>query len=485
MSAKDLSLMILLGLVTNGAVSQGRNVHWTSGLDLWIDFNSDPPLAVPGLIELSSFSHTALSDTAGNLLFYFDGQVFYTAALDTMPHGLSDSLWTPPFMGQMQSIALPRPGWPNRYYLFMIDQYRWSGYVELDMTANGGQGDVISPDIIYYMDSAAETRIAATRHANGEDYWIVLHEQGSDEFHAFRLGSAGLDPVPVISHAGTAIQIDLIGPDHYGRLKFNTQGDLLAHTSLAHYLPDSSIVELFHFDQWTGAVSLVAELPHYTSASGVEFSPDGQRLYCTHMFSPPGGFATTAIWQLSLDPLVETTIVGSALVIAVDSSSFGLDQVNSTMELAPNGKIYVKIGAPNGILAVINSPNAPGPACSYDRDGIDTQVAFGVVDGLPNQCRRYHDSAPSWATGVPAIHAQGSSTLFVRPNPAHDRISVTWPQNVEAAQVVCVDALGRTVQINPVDGNVLDVSKLSTGFYHILALDRTGMPIARVRFVKD
>lgn len=485
MNTRVCFLGMLLTLLPTLIAAQERNNNWITGEGVWLDLNTGSPVVVPGQVEIASLPHAVMSDTTGALLFYFDGRAYYDASMDTMPHGIPDSLGLPFWLAQTQSIALPRPGWPDRYYVFMVDQYLWGGHVELDMTANGGQGDVISPSIVYDMDSAAETRIAATRHANGEDYWIVLHERGSDEFHAFRLGPAGLDPNPVVSHAGTSIQIGATAPDRYGRLKFNTQGDLLAHTSIAHYLPDSSIVELFHFDQWTGEVSFLAELPHYTSASGIEFSPDGQRLYCTHTFSPPGGFATTAIWQLSLDPLVETDIVNSAVVIGVDSSSYGLDQVNSTMELAPDGKIYVHIGAPDGVLAVINNPNAADLACGYDRNGPNTQAFAGNIRGLPNQCRRYHDSAPTWVTGLAENAPRDPVAAIVHPNPARDRITIHWPFSVRPAEVLLVDALGKIVLTTAASNGPVDVSRLCTGFYNVIGLDRSGAVIARTRFAKD
>lgn len=482
MSARSCFLGALMISQPFLALAQERNNNWIFGEGIWADFNFGAPVIhPPGQIEFSSDPHAVMSDTSGTLLFYFDGRAYYDALMDTMPHGIPDSLGLPFWLAQTQSIAMPRPGWPDRYYVFIVDQYLWSGYVEVDMTANGGLGDVISPNIVYLMDSAAE-RIGVTRHTNGEDYWIVFHERGSDEFHCFQLGAAGVDPVPVVSHAGTSIQIGAGAPDRYGRLQFNTQGDLLVHTSSGHYLPDSAIVELFHFDQDNGTVSLAAQLPHYTAPTGVEFSPDGKRLYCGNENSP-GGFATAEIWQLSLDPLIQEEINSSATLVAVDSSTYSFDPVNSTMALAPDGKLYVHIGAPNGILAVINDPDAVGLACGFDRNGPDTQAFAGNIRGLPNQCRRYHDSAPSWAAGVQEHAPSALGSVVVLPNPAHDRISITWPIDRQPSSIVFMDPLGRIVQRGPFERGS-DVSNLSEGLYDVIGLDRAGMPVGHARFIK-
>ena len=479
-------LPIALTLADLCASAQARNNNWIFGLGAWLDFNTAPPTVLAQPVDLASYPHTSMSDPNGDLLFYFDGRVFYNADLDTMPNGDCGLLSMPLGLSQYQSIALPRPGWPDRYFVFMIDQYLHAGYVEVDMGADDDLGDVISPEVTYYMDSAAETRIAATRHGNGTDYWVVQHERGSAEFYAFRLAEDGLDPVPVISNAGTVALAGFTLTDRYGRLKFSSQGDLLAHSSLYHYNSDSSTVELFHFDQSSGEVSLAVELPHFSAASGLEFSPDGNRFYCTHFRTVLPDPPTSRIWQFTLVSLVPADVLASGVEVGIDSSSFGLDQVGSIMELAPNGKIYLKIGAPDGVLAVINDPNAAGLTCGYERNGLDAETLGGVIYNLPNQCRRYHDSAPSWAAGIDNAPVAAAGLFTIHPNPAHDHVTFVGDMDAMPEEVQVFDALGRPVLRTTLarEGGVV-VSNLASGIYTAMALDRQGAVIGSARFAKE
>jgi hypothetical protein len=74
---------------------------------------------------------------------------------------------------------------------------------------------------------------------------------------------------------------------------------------------------------------------------------------------------------------------------------------------------------------------------------------------------------------------------IVHPNPARDRITIHWPSSVRPAEVLLVDALGKIVLKTAASNGPVDVSRLCTGFYNVIGLDRSGAVIARTRFAKD
>ena len=81
------------------------------------------------------------SDTAGNLLFYTDGATVWNANHVPMLNGNGLN-----GLGSTQAaIVVPAPLNLNKYYIFTVDTnggVRGFCYNEVDMTLNGGLGDV-------------------------------------------------------------------------------------------------------------------------------------------------------------------------------------------------------------------------------------------------------------------------------------------------------------------------------------------------------
>src|SRR5207247_407126 len=107
---------------------------------------------------------------------------------------------------------------------------------------------------ILIQDNVTE-RMAAEKQLNGQDYWIVVHDWGSNAFDVYSLTTSGLQMTPVISNAGmvhTTAQIQ----NTYGQMKFSTCTYKLAVAT--GYL---DTVQLFDFDPVTGIISNPISLP--------------------------------------------------------------------------------------------------------------------------------------------------------------------------------------------------------------------------------
>lgn len=59
------------------------------------------------------------------------------------------------------------------------------------MNLNGGLGSVISKNYILINDSMNVGKIAACKHGNGRDWWIVIHRVNTNRFFKFLLTPYG------------------------------------------------------------------------------------------------------------------------------------------------------------------------------------------------------------------------------------------------------------------------------------------------------
>ncbi len=91
-----------------------------------------------------------------------------------------------------------------------------------------------------------------------------------NEYQAFRVGGGAVNPSPVYFNIPSTLG------DPRGTIKFNPEGTMLGNTSVG----DGAVIA--DFDNATGRVSNQRELQitsPYTSAYGVEFSPNSRILY--------------------------------------------------------------------------------------------------------------------------------------------------------------------------------------------------------------
>ncbi len=86
------------------------------------------------------------------------------------------------------AIVVPKPGSNySAFYVFTVDAdtgVNGLQYSEVDMTLNGGSGDVTALKNFPLIAPVSE-KVTAVRHGlNVNDFWIVTHEWGTNRFPA-------------------------------------------------------------------------------------------------------------------------------------------------------------------------------------------------------------------------------------------------------------------------------------------------------------
>jgi len=331
---------------------------WYFGNNSGLDFSNNNPQILFEPEYRAEAGCASICNNDGNLLFYTNGNKVWNKNHEIMENG--DSLNGSQLVNQ-NSVIVPLPFSDSLYYLFTIndiDSIRGFNYSIIDVSINGGLGKLIEKNIPIKNDVLE--KIAAVEHCNGNDYWIIIHGHNGD-FYSYLLGHDGFSFDTIKSTIGTVPTADI------GYLKVSPAGNSI----ILPVNTDGIIAEVFYFDNNTGIVSHPTQIfakNNNTYCYGIEYSPDGNMLY----LSTRG--AAYNIWQYNLHETNETEFNNNAVKIVTGN--------NFSMQLAPNGKIYIASENRN-YLNTINKPNKPGSECDFEKEAVIFAQSTSLM-GLPN-----------------------------------------------------------------------------------------------------
>ncbi|MDD4218507.1 MAG: T9SS type A sorting domain-containing protein [Bacteroidales bacterium] len=394
-----------------------RTWHWYFGRMAGLDFSSGTAVAD---FNSASFGSPVgiISDTTGDLLMYTNDYYVFNKNHQQMPIG--NVLATYDY--STQSIIVPKPGNPDLYYIFYYGawgKYNVNGlmYSVVDMTLEGGLGNVILKDVIV-MDSI-NYHLASIQHSNGHDIWLIVLKQFTNQFHSYLLTDNGLDTIPVISAAGQSYFYNV------GFLDPSPDGTKLAAT-FNMYNNENKGVEIFDFDNTSGIVSNTIAFQtcpagFHCNGAGVQFSPDGSKLYYIVIYnSNPGSYNnSTALYQANLSLRDSAQIVNSVVLIdsVLHEPYWQNLNIGATydIQLASDKKIYLT-KYPKPYVGVINYPNLAGLACEV----IDSAVY--IDNGTTKYCDFIFPSFPNYFMPQdPVVSANKyqdiDNNILIFPNP--------------------------------------------------------------------
>ena len=351
------SLFILLYILPAISFAQQQPEIWYFGYGAGIDFTSGSPVALTnGQINQWEGVATAC-DTAGNLLFYTDGMTVWNSNHQVMSNGTG-------LMGNnsctQSATVVPIPGNSDQYYLFTPPEYSNTNgfrYSIIDMTLNGGLGDVTSVKNVLLLSTATEQ--CAVIPKNGESAWVITRDY-SPVFYAYLVDASGIS-TPVVSNTGSTFT------NPVGYMKASSLRDKIA---IAHYdfSSTTSYFEIYDFDTATGTVSNPFQIDINSPVYGCEFSPDGTKLYAAQWGAN--------IYQYDLTAGNSAAIIASQTLVGTSFSYVG------DMQIGPDQKIYAALNN-SSYLGVISSPNTLGNGCNYVDNGFYLGGPLSGI-GLPS-----------------------------------------------------------------------------------------------------
>ena len=466
---KKLVLLFLAGTIVTASFAQSelkRTAHWRFGQKAGMDFdisNNYKMSVFPGSNGVVYEGNSCISDTAGNLLFYVNGDTIWNSMHQPMLNGTgmpSDKITL------VNSCIIPRPGNSTQYFVFINEctNNNCTGgalkYSIVDMTLDGGKGAVVSGQKNIVVMKQAYNGITFTKHANGIDYWLSYAESNNP----YNL---------------CMIKTTNAGPDTTNRVISTFSGPI----SDQRFSPDGMMLEdgsyfLYKFNNATGVLSNQLRLNLDSCNSGYscyysEFSPDSKKLYTAGV---QGSGYHNLIIQYDIS-VYDSAIIANNIFYIPDKANtsfpYGLGQI----QLAPDGKIYIaKTGGFTDSLHVIHTPNAKGASCNFEYNAV----------GLGNPCNFSLSTFPDFyfnniTTGINELGRRKNLT-FLFPNPSNDILNIRFDDLIYNQWIDIADVSGKIIHSENINGNTckINVSAYSNGIYFIISKDN---PYIKSKFI--
>ncbi len=472
---------------------QGLSNRWVFGYSCCagnfgatdLDFSSGPVNIILKQRYMNFFeTNGAISNQNGDLLFVSNGIYVANALDDTMQNGegLNPGTYTTAMVSHglalpQGNLVIPFPDDSSKYYLFheTCDDVGatyatlFLYYSVIDMTLDGGLGAVIQKNTVLLNDSLVEGRFTACKHANGRDWWLVVHQYNTGMVYKYLISPQGI--------SGPTMQ-DLFTPRDvwFGQALFSPQGD-----KFAYYEPYGDL-DIFDFDRCTGDFSNFIHIDINDSAGigGAAFSASGKYLYLSSM-----------LYVYQFDVSVPNIDSSKAVVGVYDWYQYqGLYQNFYLSALAPDGKIYINCGDGSKYFHVINSPDSAGLACDLVQIGLPLPRGNAIkIPNYPNyflgaEGGTLCDSLP---TGISDIKTPIEAyTVF--PNPVQDFVFVNQSSTEPVIEIGIVNSLGQLeatqfVSINGGQYLQVNMANFVSGIYYLKM--RTAKKIVTQKVIKQ
>jgi WD40 repeat protein len=470
MKNNGLRLFLLFASFTCvfSAIAQNQGNIWYFGIEAGLDLNASEPIPLldgqtyAPAPNLWNEGTSTISDASGTLLMYSNGAMIWNNDHEVMLNG--DSLLGHP-SSTHAALIVPRPSSDRYFYVFTTDasenqfENGWR-YSVVDMCAGDGKGGVLMEEKNVFLAGPVAEKLAAVRHANGVDHWVVSHRMGNNVFLVALLTASGLGPV-----VETAI-----GPNDEvgwgGQIVFSPDGTKLGY-AVASLQGSMTILD---FNTATGVLSNARTRanPFDNMVWGMAFSPDGSKLYTTTS-------NTGALRQYDLNAGPWQSILASEVTLGTIIPDYWKD-----LRLGPDDRIYVTHSG-SSFLGRISAPNVPGVGCGFT----DNAVSLGgrlCSFGLPNFVTDYayesdKPQCTGGATGLEEVH-RGPVVVM---NGASGSFSIQ-PNGYQQAEVYDIKGrLFKTTRLNPGGGiTLIDLSTATAGYYFYRLLGNEGVTTGRI-----
>lgn len=357
--------------------------NWVFGQKSGLNFSTSGVTAFTAPSMNSLEGCASISSAIGNLLCYSDGTKLWDAAGTLKISGLSGNIDS-----TQAAMFVPHPGQPTLFYLFTSD-----GSSGTDNHLNGIGFSAVTwgwsplstlmtmPPTIGY---SGTERLAAVRHKNNKDIWILTIVQNTAS------GNTGLLPgilrvlrvTPTgVSYVGDQPLNRVVGD--IGQMKASTSGRHIAIADMC-----SGRVLLYPFNNSTGQINvagvtdILAKDPHDGTNEypyGVEFSWNSRLLYYSTLFPLP----------VPVSPLADGHIfqyfpnTGAHVLIGTRQNIPATVNQIASLQLGADRRIYFTQGDESS-LGVIPNPDMPGVACGFTLNAVPLAPGTSCRLGLPN-----------------------------------------------------------------------------------------------------
>lgn len=488
-----LIIPLLLVLITSfDTLAQKEDYIWFLGKDqsaepgvqgmMW-DWNKRNPVPIrQDLAYGIDNNNISICDKDGNLLFWSNGCAVINRNQEVMPNG--DTLNWDPFREVVgwrectrgypvtQSIkVLTDPSNLDGFYIFHKAN-RYKGQFEeitmdlrvtyVDLTLNGGLGDVVYYDSIIYDAPVTMANLEAISTREQDSWWILQPAEDESFIIRIKLDDNGLGDIHFLE---TDITFEKFRSGA-GTMRFSPDGAKLAYYNYFKNL------HVYDFDRSTGQISNHQKVTIFDDA---EQKPNNQFRFGSVEWSPNSRFMYVAVsdslfqvdsWEADMDDGIRL----------IDVWNGTLDPFPTTFyvaSLAPDCKIYICSTSGSRSYHIIHKPDELGTACNFVQNGLKLPQAAGSAN-LPLHPRwrvDEEDKCDPTITSVFGAEVWYKRDLQVYPSPTYGPLTVELPEDVPDGQLKIIDLQGRVIfekELDPHEKKIsLDLSAEQQGHYHV------------------
>jgi hypothetical protein len=473
--ATQIIFLVCISYLSN---AQKRNNIWMLGGQIGtnsgIDFNNGSADTFRLEREMLMFiTNASICDSSGQLLFYTNGNYVANrnhdfmqnttgfnpgdATVESYPYGLGS---------EQGALVIPVPNNNSSYYIFhesadwvTHNSQPWElplnlSYSVVDMNLDGGLGGITNEKNIHLIeDTLPIGRITACKHANGRDWWVIVHQYWTDFYYKLLIAPDGI-------HGPYMQQIGFVHDkyDPLGEAVFSPDGTKYV------YLNYDTTMDIIDFDRCTGDFnnSITITLNDGPLATcGCAFSPNSRYLYVStneHVYQ----YDT---WAANISASRITVATYDGFVSGGHSTFFA-------MQLAPDNKIYISTWEGTNFLHVINDPDQIGVACNLVQHQL--QLPSFNAQGLPNAPNYYlgpiiASVCDSLSIGINEGIENGN-LIELFPNPFYDKIFFhLLNSSRERISIIVLNNVGEKVLEKEMimKDQEIDLNKLTKGIYFL------------------
>lgn len=364
----------------------------------------------------------------------------------------------------------------------------------IDTKAYGDTGKVYSPNNLVLGVKGVIGTLGCVRHANGRDWWILIHGYPNNKFHKFLASPWKVEYIgeQVIGTVSGILDTTFSNLESMGEISFNLAGDRMAMCNMG------GLIEAYDFDRCSGTLSNPITLQRINLSNNnilntpaANISPSGRFVYAISYYTQPPGPVAFNLGQMvqydlnAANPDADTTVLYSFR----DTHSY-LDQ----LEYGPDGRMWFTGRSDSNLLGnlqypqdsfmhFIEFPDINGFACNFKINQVymSGRRAIACLPNMPNYNLGPIDGSICDTLGLNVsrntLEPSNLPLPGIYPNPSGGQGAVLIiPQPQLSNRIVIYDATGKLIWEIQSDSDTINLpNHLPSGLYRVVVNEGVGV----------